>query len=368
MGIVRRAEGLIDLRRFDEAVTMLGQAIAIDPDRAETWCLLSRAQLGMHDNEAALLSARRAFALDPGLEWPYRLASVSLSRLRRHKEATEAARSAIRQAPNSWQGYVQLAYASIPAGDRTEARMAARHACELAPLEPETHLAVGVSEAAKGRRGPARAAFRKALEIDPQNVDAHNRLASLDVRRGVLGLVGPGGLARAATRLAWGVQTDPKRADVRRNLDLVVDVFLIRTSFLLFGIAFLTLNVFATSSSAAARVLPLALLLVPGLFAARFLGRLTPDLRRYFRRSAVHPRTRLIAPTAEALAICLIIAGTVAPRALRSGLGRWAEVFAIIGGLALLYGRKEAAKSSLDADKTASGRDNTEPPWPRRRR
>jgi tetratricopeptide (TPR) repeat protein len=308
----RRAEALIELRRFDEAVAVLVRAIGVDHDATRGWCLLAQAQLGLGDPGSALQSAGRAVSLAPDLEWAHRLASLAFSRLGRHGEAVAAAREAVRLDPGSWRGLTRLAQALIPAtSDRTEARVIAERAREVAPLVPDTHIAVGFVEAAAGNRKVALAAYHKALEIDPDNTVAHNELARLHLRAGTAG-----SLAKAATGFATAVQTDPRASISRHNLDVAVGAFLARTSGLLL-VASIIARGFGNSGSVAARIAPVVLLLVPGVFVLRFVVRLSGDLRRYLRRSVVHPRTRLIAVTAEVAAVALIVVGAFAPEGVR---------------------------------------------------
>lgn len=311
----RRAEALIELRRFDEAMAVLARAVSIDADAPRGWCLMAQTQLGLGDPEAALQSAGRAVALAPDLEWVHRLASLAFSRLGRHDEAVAAAREAVRLDPGSWRGLARLAQALIPATpDRREARMTAERARDLAPLVPDTHIAVGFVEAAAGNRKVALAAYHKALEIDPDNTVAHNEIARLHLRSGTAG-----GLAKAATGFATAVQTDPRAGVSRHNLNIAVGTFLARAAGLLLVAAIIARG-FGHSGTVVSRIAPVALLLVPGVFVARFVFRLTRDLRRFLWRTVVHPKTRLIAVTAEALAVALIIVGAVAPEQIRLDL------------------------------------------------
>jgi hypothetical protein len=324
-GEFRRAEALIELRRFDEAVAVLSRAMSIDHDSPRGWCLLAQAQLGLLNPEAALQSAGRAVSLAPDLEWAHRLASLALSRLGRHGDAVGAARESVRLDPGGWRGLTRLAQALIPAtSDRHEARLTAARAQEAAPLIADTHIAVGFVEAAAGQRKAAVAAYHKALEIDPDNTVAHNELARLHLRAGTAG-----GLARAAMGFATAVQTDPRASVSRHNLDVTVGTFLARAAGLLLVVALIARG-FGFSGTVGARLAPVALLLVPGLFVGRFVLRLTTDVRRYLWRTVVHPRTRLIAVTAELLTVVVIIGGAVAPQAVRLRLFDAALGFAVV--------------------------------------
>ena len=363
--VIRRVSALHEMRRYQEAVTEINRAIAADPDEAAYWCLLAVSQLNLPDKDhEALASAGRALALSPDSDWPHRLSSIALGRLRRHDEAIAEARQAVRLDPHDWTNYTCLsrslrtrhaqatalalnlarhypsqgsAYLNSllpPPTDLEEARDAATTALELAPLEPETHIALGLVEAADGNRKAAQAAYLEALELDPENVSAHNALAQLHLH-GPLHPVNPRGLAKAASGFASAVRVDPAGAKAsRRNLDMTVRVFMARTSYLLFVTAWIVAQ-FDTASGAASRVIPLVLLLVPVLFAGFFLTHLTPDLRRFVWRAVGHPRLRLVAAAAELASMGLIVAGSAAPQAERAAFGFAAAGCAIVGRLTL---------------------------------
>jgi tetratricopeptide (TPR) repeat protein len=313
---VERARALCDLARFGDAAQLLQRVVAADPQNARAWCLLAQARLGGHEDSDALRASRTALSLAPDDEWPHRLHSIALGKLGRRDESIAAARSATGVAPHSWQAFVQLAQALLGAKSaHQEALGAAEQAVALAPHEAATHIVLGMAARACKRHEEADAAFRAALAIDPQNSVAHNELARLRLRRSKL--AGATALADAAGGFTNAVRANP-RADVsRRNLDLVVRVFLARVSYLIFLDAYLAGRGLAGSGSVAARLAPVVLLAVPAQFAWRFVRRLSPDLRRHVRRVLLS-RALLIPAVLQAVAIALLLAAVVVPRDARS--------------------------------------------------
>lgn len=313
---LERARALCDLARFGDAAQLLQRVVAADPQNARAWCLLAQAHLGGHEESDALRASGTALSLAPDDEWPHRLHSIALGKLGRREESIAAARSAARVAPHSWQAFVQLAQALV--GDKSahdEALAAAEQAVALAPHEAATHIVLGMAARACKRHEEADAAFRAALAIDPQNSVAHNELARLRLRRSKL--AGATALADAAGGFTNAVRANP-RADVsRRNLDLVVRVFLARVSYLIFLDAYLAGRGLAGSGSVAARLAPVVLLAVPAQFAWRFVRRLSPDLRRHVRRVLLS-RALLMPAVLQAVAIALLLAAVVVPRDARS--------------------------------------------------
>ena len=106
---------MLDVRRFDEASTLLSRIVAAEPESARAWCLMARAHLGADRYTEAIEVANRAVALDPSDEWPHRLASNALVHLGNYGDALRAAHEACRLAPSYWQTHVCLAQAALAA-------------------------------------------------------------------------------------------------------------------------------------------------------------------------------------------------------------------------------------------------------------
>jgi tetratricopeptide (TPR) repeat protein len=207
---IRVAEGYLEANRPAEAARELAAVLARRPDHVRATCLAARAALALHDPEEALSLARHAVQLQPDGEWQYRLQSVALSQLGRHREATAAAERAVALAPQLWNTHARLAYTAVASGRATPRSVqAAAEAIRLAPGNPETHNVAGWVEL---RRHPRRAKqhFLAALRIDPQNDDAHNGLAALRINRGDAGA----GAKRALQQL----RSDPRS---RTGLELL---------------------------------------------------------------------------------------------------------------------------------------------------
>ncbi len=340
-----RAAALCDLGRFDDAIGVLGPLVAAEPEAPMPWCLLARANIGAGHNEDALGCATRAVALRPDDEWPHRLRSIALGRLDRHAEAVNEARQSVRLAPHLWQTHHRLAYAHLAGGwHGDEARRAAAEACSLGPLEAVTHTAVGAVALAAGDRDTAEAAFRHALTIDPNSDVAHNELARLHLRR--RSLANAGGLADAASGFASALRANPRAGASRRNLELVVQVFLARAAYFIFLDAFLVARLLGSSPSTAARAAPVVALAVPGAFVARFVGRLPPDLRRYLRGAMTGPRAR-VAAAIETVAVVALVAGALSPESVRPGLAVAAAIAAFVGRVALSVERRRGGRPRL---------------------
>jgi Flp pilus assembly protein TadD len=331
---LQRVTSLCELGRYDDAVTVLRPIVALDPQDSKAWCLLAQASLGSDEPESALHAAAQALSLIPDEEWPHRLASLALAGLGRHDEAMREAREAVRTGPYIAESFIRLAAElSRKKSGLAEARTLADRALSLAPEAADSHISVGAVAAKAGRKKDAERAFREALALEPQDAVAHNELARLHLGRS--GLARPGALAEAAGGFASAVRADPRAEVSRLNLDLVLRAFLSKVSY------FVLLDVWVAGQATLAdprfvvRLVPTALLAVPGAFAWRFIGRLSPDLRSYLWRLIVASKTRF--PFAlNVFALVLVVAATVAPHDARPGLAVSATAAALIARVWLL--------------------------------
>ena len=73
--------------RANQASTLLARLVSTEPDSGRAWCLFARAHLGADRYAEAVEAANRAAAIEPGEEWPHRLASNALMHLGNHAEA-----------------------------------------------------------------------------------------------------------------------------------------------------------------------------------------------------------------------------------------------------------------------------------------
>jgi tetratricopeptide (TPR) repeat protein len=326
---LERLDLLCELERWAEAAALSGRLLSTEPDDDTVWCVLARCRLGLGQPEAALDAAWRATALAPESEWPYRLASFASSQLGRHDDAVHAAREAVRLEPGLWQTHARLAGAAgqHPRGAQ-EAVRAADQALALAPDEPQAQLIYGSVAAGQGRHQQAERAFRSVLELDPQNAGAHHLLASVHLRR-LTG--GPAALADAATGFATALSTDPTAEISRQSLEQTLRLFLGRTAYFLFIASYLGL-LFADRSTPAARAVPVLLVMLPILFVAGFVNRLSPALRRFLQRLLARPRLT-VAAGLEVCCVVLVTAGAFASQPVHAGLAIAAPVTALVARL-----------------------------------
>lgn len=180
-----RAQTLIDIRRYDEAVELLSRHLGAEPDDWSALCLLSQAHLATDRDRDALAAAKRAAALAPSEEWPFRLQALALLALGRPKKAVPLAERSAANAPGLWQPLHTLTGVYLAAGRKRRADEAAQRLLAAAPNEAEAVLRAAEVSRAMKRHKRAAALTDRALALDPTSAVVHNdwAVAMLEGRR-----------------------------------------------------------------------------------------------------------------------------------------------------------------------------------------
>ena len=212
---------LLDVRRFDEATSLLARIVAAEPDNGQAWCLLTSAHLGAGRYPETVAAAGRARTLSPADDWPYRLASVAQRHLGKTAEALAEANQACRLAPGEWRAYICLAQAQLAEGvDFIAAQRSAGFALRLAPNEPDAHFTAGQVCYCREQWGSAREHQEKALALDPAHSGALNELGRISLRLG--------GDARAAQHFLQAARSDPGVRTFGNNAEVPAQYVLYR--------------------------------------------------------------------------------------------------------------------------------------------
>lgn len=177
--MMEAAQELIEARRFDEALKVLGTVTNDYPQAPEAY---------------------------------YGIGLLLNQRLR-NKEAEAVLRENVRLDPDSAHGHEQLALALMAQQRFADATGALQRAVQLMPTLGRAHHQLGVACARLGQPDEAIAHLREATRIDPKDVESHGLLADmLSVR---------GRYAEAAETLAHAIQLRPTWARARFNLGYV---------------------------------------------------------------------------------------------------------------------------------------------------
>jgi tetratricopeptide (TPR) repeat protein len=230
-----RIAALIDGNQFERAKQELGPALAAEPDSRYLLYLLSLAEHGSGDYEAALAAVDRV--LGGGYVTAVALLHKArvLSMLNRNLEAVEQLEQALTLEPDNVSVHILLA--RLLADGRREFDRAlshARQACALDPSSARAHLAVGIVLRSHGgwrRTGEAREPLRIAAGLDPGNLDVRNTLALVDLRRRRT--------AAAIRGFADILAASPQSESAAANLPLAVWIYLVRQGLCGVGLAVL---------------------------------------------------------------------------------------------------------------------------------
>jgi tetratricopeptide (TPR) repeat protein len=325
---VHWAETLCDTGRAAEAVAVLAPLIAHHSDDPRVWLVLGRALLASGDAAGALRAANAAGALVPADPRPHALTSWALTDLGQHQAAVSAAVRAVEAAPQEGRWHHLVAVALLHGDLRPQqAYTAAVTAVRLAPWEPAHHLTLGIASEVTGRWPAAREHYLQALRLDPNNPAAHHQLARSRLgRRGRR--VSASSLAAAATGFAAAAAIDPAQQQHRFAFHQVVRTFLTRTGGLVCLTAFAAGQLHYHGLAELARLVAAAGLVLPVVFAARFVARLPRHLRKPLADTA---RRQWFGLTLTVLAAVLLAAAAAAPPAAVYWLLVAAAAAALIG-------------------------------------
>lgn len=169
-----QAQSLLDVGRSHDALPLLQQAIAADPEALDPRCLLALALYRLSRNSEALQAAGEAASLHPDEEWPHRLRSVILLELKKPREALAAATEAVRLAPELPEAVHCLSNCELENGHKAEARRWADYLLSLAPDRAMSHRMIGAVALRECRWREAEGHYRKALELDPESGETMN--------------------------------------------------------------------------------------------------------------------------------------------------------------------------------------------------
>ncbi len=184
-----RVSQLIELRRWDEALSAALDALAIDAEDPWLLCCASLCCAMVRRHIDGLAYADAAVGVNPDNEWAHRLRSIALGGIGRQRESATAAKEAIRLAPEGVDGYLCLSNAYRRSSERTRHYRAVAPAHEATRLAPSSAGAWWTLAAAYERMRQwalAEPAYREAIHCDPESVAALTGLARVITHRGAV--------------------------------------------------------------------------------------------------------------------------------------------------------------------------------------
>ena len=180
--------GLIahDEARFEEAIDLIGRAVALNPAVAEYHCNLGVAFSGAGRLDEAVAAYRAAIGVDPNFVDAHFNLGNALKDQEHYEQAVAAYREAIRLKPDMAEAHLNMGAGLNDLGQLDEAVAAFREAIRLVPDFAEAHYALGNALRKLKRLDEAVAAYEQAIRFRPGHHDTHNNLANVLREQGKL--------------------------------------------------------------------------------------------------------------------------------------------------------------------------------------
>ena len=184
VNLLHRAEMAKEDMRFEEAVPLLEQVIALEPNLPITYLQLGTALSSLKNYEKAVPILRKAVEMRPDLTIPrYQLGSA-LFETGDFVGATAEFETAVARSPNWPEAHLSLATAYARADRLTDAIPEYEKVIELRPNHYSAHLLLGRAQALSGNPAAALPNLVKAAELQPKSPEPHRFLADAYVQLG----------------------------------------------------------------------------------------------------------------------------------------------------------------------------------------
>jgi tetratricopeptide (TPR) repeat protein len=166
------AECKVDSKQYDEAIRLLHNCIALEPDYHRNYYLLAFCYYRMNSRAAAVEYIKKAIALYPYASAYYGLYAYLLLDMRCYKEALEKANEGLAIYAEDLTCLNARTQALFRLKNHEEAYETIKEALAINPEDDFTHTNVGWHYLEKGKHKTARQHFREALRINPNNTRA----------------------------------------------------------------------------------------------------------------------------------------------------------------------------------------------------
>ena len=169
LSLLKRADLLQDIQRYEQALQVLLRAQAIGPDDPKVNCELAFTYFCLKNHEKALEHAEAAIRSAPQSEWAHRLRSCSLYRMGRMREALDSAIESAKLSPEGHHTLDNLFEVQRGLKMYEEAQKTAERMIELFPDSPDSHMNLGLLCLRPFHYAEAEAHFRRQLALAPND-------------------------------------------------------------------------------------------------------------------------------------------------------------------------------------------------------
>lgn len=173
----QRVETLLELGRFEQAVTECTKALGQHPESIELLSQLVRGHLGNTHFHEAEKACQRLVRAQPEYAFAHYLHSLTLHNLKHFDGELASAKEAARLEPQEPHYLYRLAESQMQSGLLKEARATANQALKLAPNDFGTLHLLGNLELELDQYSEAEQYFLAALRLQPDDAASLNQLA-----------------------------------------------------------------------------------------------------------------------------------------------------------------------------------------------
>ncbi|TKK68550.1 tetratricopeptide repeat protein [Ilyomonas limi] len=166
------AECKVDEKQYDEAIRLLHNCIALEPDYHRNYYLLAFCHYRMNNRGEAVSYIQKAIALYPYASAYYGLYAYLMLDMRWYREALEKANEGLAIYAEDLTCLNARTQALFRLKNNEEAYETIREALAINPEDDFTHTNVGWHYLEKGKHKTSRQHFREALRINPNNARA----------------------------------------------------------------------------------------------------------------------------------------------------------------------------------------------------
>ncbi|MFB2837251.1 tetratricopeptide repeat protein [Floridanema evergladense] len=170
--LLEQGKTLIELQRYEEAITSLDQALQIDSKSAEAWLRRGQALSKLQKYEEAQKSYEEALKIRSEYSQAWYERGLALEKLNRHELAQESLIKAIEIQPNNAESLYNLGEMQIQEKNYKEAYISLNKATEIKPDYRQAWYKLGVVLNQINQPKKALTALNKALEIEINYADA----------------------------------------------------------------------------------------------------------------------------------------------------------------------------------------------------
>lgn len=172
----QRAELLIEIGRYRDALGELNAHLALYPDDYYSLCQTAFCHYELGEHQSAYDVTKKAVSEAPEEEWAYRLQSLIFAASGDKRRALEAAEKSVKCAPDFVYALHALVNAQIGTWKLDDAEKTAARMFEVAPDHAVTYDAAGFVALNNEDYQKAEEHYLEALKLDPESVSALNNL------------------------------------------------------------------------------------------------------------------------------------------------------------------------------------------------